>query len=208
MSLGPWAETALHSVLILLAAAIAYAAIRVAVAAAGRHILDRRGQAEDALLSPLERERRIVTLQRLASRIGGVAIVIIAALMVLATFDIDIGPAVAGLGVVGVAVGFGAQTLIRDWLAGIFIVTENQYSAGDLVRIAGVEGMVEDLSLRRTTVREPDGTLHTVPNGQIIVASNLSRGRHGATTGLGFGMSGHANAASDAAEPPEPATGK
>ena len=81
-------------------------------------------------------------------------IAIIAVLMALDLFGIDIGPAVAGLGVVGIAVGFGAQTLVRDWLAGIFIVLENQYSAGDVVRIAGVEGVVEDFSLRRTTLRD------------------------------------------------------
>ncbi len=85
----------------------------------------------------------------------------------------------AGLGVVGIAVGFGAQTLVRDWLAGIFVVLENQYSAGDVVRIAGVEGVVEDFSLRRTMLRDADGTMHSVPNGQIIVASNLSRGGPG-----------------------------
>jgi small-conductance mechanosensitive channel len=206
MSEQAWMTT-LSVLLIVLAAGIAYAAVRVALAAASRHVLDRRGgEAEDALLSPVERERRIVTLQRLAVRIAGVVIVIVAALMVLAKFSIDVGPAVAGLGVLGVAVGFGAQTLIRDWLAGIFIVTENQYSAGDLVRIAGVEGEVEDLSLRRTTVREPDGTLHTVPNGQIIVASNLSRGRHAATKGLGFGQ-GRVGDSADS-EPPEPAMGQ
>jgi small conductance mechanosensitive channel len=77
--------------------------------------------------------------------------------------------------VVGIAVGLGAQTLVRDWLAGVFIVLENQYSAGDVVAIAGVEGTVEDFSLRRTTLRDLDGTVHSVPNGQIVVASNHTR---------------------------------
>jgi small conductance mechanosensitive channel len=95
--------------------------------------------------------------------------------MALTEFGIEIGPAVAGLGVVGIAVGFGAQTLIRDWLAGIFIVLENQFNEGDVVRLAGVEGVVEAFSLRRTTLRDLDGTIHTVPNGQITVASNLTR---------------------------------
>ena len=199
----PWL-TPLQVLLILLSAAIAYAAVRIALSAAVRHVLDRREQeANDSLVTPVEMERRVVTLQRLAGRVAGVVIVIVAALMVLEKFDIDIGPAVAGLGILGVAVGFGAQTLIRDWLAGIFIVTENQYSAGDLVRIAGVEGVVEDLSLRRTTVREPDGTLHTVPNGQVIVASNLSRGRR--PTPAGFG---HGSLDADDIEPPEPPTGQ
>ena len=204
MTLEPWAATVARVLLILLAAGIAYAATRIALSAAVRHVLDlRTRRPEDASLSPVEMERRVVTLQRLAGRVAGVVIVIVAALMVLDQFAIDIGPAVAGLGVLGVAVGFGAQTLIRDWLAGIFIVTENQYSAGDLVRIAGVEGVVEDLSLRRTTLREPDGTLHTVPNGQIIVASNLSRGRIASVADSGQGSPGP-----DDAEPAEPPTGQ
>src|SRR6186997_731548 len=103
------------------------------------------------------------------------AVVVLGVLMALDLFGIDIGPAIAGLGVVGIAVGLGAQTLIRDWLAGIFVVVENQYSQGDRVRIAGVEGTVEDFSLRRTKLREPDGTVHNVPNGQIVVATNLTR---------------------------------
>ena len=99
--------------------------------------------------------------------------------MVFGVFGIDIGPAVAGLGVVGIAVGLGAQTLVKDWLAGVFVVLENQYSQGDAVRIGGVEGLVEDFSLRRTLLRDSDGAVHSVPNGQIIVATNLSRGAGG-----------------------------
>ena len=126
-------------------------------------------------MPPLELARRVNTIGRLVMRIGGAVIVVIAVLMALGQFSIDIGPAVAGLGVVGIAVGFGAQTLIRDWLAGIFVVLENQYSEGDVVRIGGVEGVVESFSLRRTTLRDLDGTVHSVPNGHITVASNLTR---------------------------------
>ncbi len=117
----------------------------------------------------------MATIGRLAVRVAATVIAVIAALMMLGLFGINIGPALAGLGVVGIAVGFGAQSLIRDWFAGVFIVVENQYSEGDVVRIAGVEGVVQDFSLRRTTLRDLDGTIHSVPNGQIIVASNLTR---------------------------------
>jgi len=82
---------------------------------------------------------------------------------------------VAGLGVVGIAVGFGAQSLVRDYLNGALILIENQYSKGDVVSIAGVSGAVEDFSLRRTTLRDLDGIVHTVPNGEIKVASNRTR---------------------------------
>ncbi|HET8784734.1 MAG TPA: mechanosensitive ion channel family protein, partial [Candidatus Limnocylindrales bacterium] len=83
--------------------------------------------------------------------------------------------AIAGLGVIGIAVGFGAQTLVRDYLTGALILVENQYSVGDVVRLAGVSGTVEDFNLRRTTIRDIDGVVHTIPNGQITVASNLTR---------------------------------
>src|SRR5437016_3375159 len=130
----------------------------------------------EAALPQVELGRRVRTLERTAVRTGGVAIVIVAVLMALSSgFNVNIGPAIAGLGIVGVAVGFGAQTVIRDWLAGIFVVLENQYNQGDVVRIAGVSGVVEDFSLRRTMLRDLDGTVHTVPNGQITVASNLTR---------------------------------
>jgi small conductance mechanosensitive channel len=123
----------------------------------------------------VELERRVRTIGRLVVRLAGAVIGVIAVLMALDLFGIDIGPAVAGLGVVGIAVGLGAQALVRDWLAGIFIVLENQFSAGDVVRLADVEGVVEDFSLRRTTLRDLDGTIHSVPNGHIVVASNMTR---------------------------------
>jgi small conductance mechanosensitive channel len=177
MHFEPWAETTLLIAAIVAAAVVAYTLLRIAYGAAVRHLLLRRqADLSEGALSAVEAERRVRTLERLAVRVTGSAIALIAILTILSQLGIDVGPAVAGLGVVGIAVGFGAQTLIRDWLAGIFVVLENQYNAGDLVRIAGVEGVVEDLSLRRTTLRDTDGTLHTVPNGQIIVASNLSRG--------------------------------
>jgi len=102
-------------------------------------------------------------------------IVVIAFLMSLGHLGLDIGPAVAGLGVVGIAVGFGAQSLVRDYLNGALILIENQFARGDVVRLAGVAGTVEDFTLRRTTLRDLDGVVHTVPNGEIHVASNLTR---------------------------------
>ena len=95
--------------------------------------------------------------------------------MVLGKLGLDIGPAVAGLGVVGIAVGFGAQSLVRDYLNGALILVENQFGKGDVVRLAGVAGTVEDFTLRRTTLRDLDGVVHTVPNGEIKVTSNLTR---------------------------------
>jgi small-conductance mechanosensitive channel len=176
MQLDPAAMTTLRIAGIAVGAVVALAILRAGIGAAARHLLVRRPGPADEPLSMVEVQRRMHTLQLLAVRVVGSAIALVALLMIFSEVGIDVGPAVAGLGIVGIAVGFGAQTLIRDWLAGIFVILENQYSAGDVVRIAGVEGVVEDFSLRRTELRDADGTVHTVPNGQIIVASNLSRG--------------------------------
>jgi small conductance mechanosensitive channel len=186
--------TWLAVLLVVLTSVAAYFAIRIGVRAAARHVLEQRGADSGGAVNPVELKRRVATLERLAIRIGAALVILVAALTVLGQFAVEIGPIIAGLGVVGIAVGLGAQTLVKDWLAGIFIVIENQFSAGELVRIAGVEGVVEDFSLRRTTLRDRDGTIHNVPNGQIIVASNLSRGHEPA-----------ANV--DATEPPEPPAG-
>lgn len=171
-------EIALRLALIAVAAIALFLLVRTAVRVSVRHLIERRTaelEAEEGGIPAAELERRVNTIGRLVVRIAAGVIGVIAVLMGLDLFGIDIGPAIAGLGVVGIAVGLGAQTLVRDWLAGVFVVLENQYSAGDVVRIAGVEGVVEDFSLRRTTLRDLDGTVHTVPNGQITVASNLTR---------------------------------
>jgi moderate conductance mechanosensitive channel len=167
---------ALHVVTIVLVALLTIALIRNAARIAVRRLLEHREASDDAgPLSNAELERRVRTLQDVAVRVAALVIAVIAALMILSEFAIDIGPAIAGLGVIGIAVGLGAQTLVRDCLAGIFIIIENQYSTGDIVRVAGVEGVVEEFSLRRTTLRDLDGAVHTVPNGQVIVSSNLTR---------------------------------
>jgi moderate conductance mechanosensitive channel len=166
----------LQLALIAVAALVAFLVLRTVVGVSVRHLLERRSEeAGSGVLPAAELERRVNTIGRLVVRVAGAIITVIAVLMALELFGVDIGPAVAGLGVVGIAVGFGAQTIVRDWLAGIFIVLENQYSQGDVIRIVGVDGVVEDFSLRRTTLRDLDGTVHTVPNGQIIVASNMTR---------------------------------
>lgn len=126
-------------------------------------------------LSAVELQKRMDTLDGLGSNVIRFFIVVIAGLMILRAFGLDVGPAIAGLGVVGVAVGFGAQHLVRDYLNGALILIENQFSKGDVIRAAGVSGTVEDFSLRRTTLRDLDGAVHTVPNGEIQVATNLTR---------------------------------
>lgn len=122
-----------------------------------------------------EQVRRFETLTSVFLRTWEVLLLIVAIIMLLAVFGIDITPAVAGLSVVGVAVGLGAQNVVKDCLAGLFILLENQYAKGDVVRFGTVSGMVEDFSLRRTAVRDQDGALHFIPNSEIKVATNLTR---------------------------------
>ncbi len=139
-------------------------------------LLDREateGTAQE--LSAVELKKRMDTLDDLGAHAIQFFIVVIAGLMILGRLGFDIAPAVAGLGVIGIAVGFGAQTLVRDYLNGSLILVENQFSVGDVVQLAGVAGTVEDFNLRRTTVRDIDGVVHTIPNGEIKVASNLTR---------------------------------
>ncbi|MEO8208232.1 MAG: mechanosensitive ion channel family protein [Chloroflexota bacterium] len=126
-------------------------------------------------LSAVELTKRMGTLDDLGVNVIRAFIFLIGMITLLGSFSINIGPAVAGLGIAGVAIGFGAQHLVKDYLNGALILIENQFSKGDIVRIATVAGTVEDFSLRRTTLRDLDGNVHTVPNGEIGVATNLTR---------------------------------
>jgi moderate conductance mechanosensitive channel len=182
-SAPPWNEIVawlrgdgFHIVLILVVGFVALRLARLAIHGIIKALLDREateGTAQE--LSAIEVRKRMDTLDHLGGNVVGFLVFVIAALMILREFGFDIGPAVAGLGVVGIAVGFGAQSLVRDYLNGALILVENQFSKGDIVTIAGVSGTVEDFSLRRTTLRDLDGIVHTVPNGEIKVASNRTR---------------------------------
>ena len=168
--------TLLPILLILIVAVLAARLASVFVHGIVKTLMDREateGTAQE--LSAVELKKRMDTLDDLGAHAIQFFIVVIAGLMILDKLGLSIGPAVAGLGVIGIAVGFGAQTLVRDYLTGALILIENQFSVGDVVRLAGVDGTVEDFSLRRTTVRDIDGVVHTIPNGEIKVASNLTR---------------------------------
>ena len=168
--------TILQLLLILVVTVIALRLARVAVHGIVRALLDREtteGTAQE--LSAIEIRKRRATLESLGDALARTIIVAIAFLMALRALQLDIAPAIAGLGLLGLALSLGAQNLVRDYIAGAFILVENQFARGDVVKIADVTGAVEDFSLRRTTLRDMDGTMHTVPNGLIGVASNLTR---------------------------------
>jgi moderate conductance mechanosensitive channel len=120
-------------------------------------------------------EKRTNTLLYVFKGVGRVFIVIVGIMMVLDVVGVPITPVLAGFGIAGIAIGFGAQYLIRDMIAGIFIIMENQYRVGDVARVADITGLVEEVHLRKTVLRDLDGIVHHVPNGEIRVASNFTR---------------------------------
>jgi moderate conductance mechanosensitive channel len=162
--------------LLIIVTLIALRFSRATVRAALNRLFEREvqeGTAHD--VSVIELQRRRDTLHGLISNTLRVIILIVAFVMALAIVNLDITPAIAGLGIAGLAFSLGAQHLVRDYVAGAFVLIENQYSRGDVVSIAGVTGTVEDVSLRRTTLRDLDGTVHHVPHGLIEVSGNLTR---------------------------------
>jgi small conductance mechanosensitive channel len=126
--------------------------------------------------SRLEVDKRIDTLSHVIYRTTVVVIFIVAFLMALPELGLSVGPLIAGVSIVGIAVGFGAQNLVRDVLNGLFILLENQYGRGDVVTIAGATGLVEDINLRRTILRDLDGVVHFIPHGAITTTSNQTKG--------------------------------
>ena len=131
-------------------------------------VVERRG-------TDSERRQRINTLWIVIRRVSLIALWILGLLMVLSVWDISITPLLAVGTVVGLALGFGAQSLVKDLIAGFFILVENQFAIGDVVAIAGTSGTVEDIQLRVTVLRDLDGKAHYVPNGSIEVATNYTQ---------------------------------
>ncbi len=128
-----------------------------------------KGQPEEEI------KKRVNTLSSVLTNTAIVVIAIFAIITILPEFGVNIGAILAGLGIIGIAVGFGAQSLIRDVLSGIFILLENQYRIGDWVKVAGIAGSVEEINLRRTVLRDFDGTVHSIPNSEIKIASNFTK---------------------------------
>lgn len=125
--------------------------------------------------APEELEKRAATLGGIIRKTASTVIYVIAAIMVLAEFNVNIAPILAGAGVIGLAVGFGAQNLVRDVITGLFILLENQIRVNDVAIINGTGGLVEEINLRTTVLRSLDGTVHIFPNGTIERLSNMTR---------------------------------
>jgi small conductance mechanosensitive channel len=123
----------------------------------------------------LERRKRIATLGQLLRVVATLLVIGVATLMVLSLFSVDIRPILTGAGIAGLAVGFGAQNLVRDVIAGFFLILEDQVRLGDVVSINGKSGLVEAIRLRTIVLRGHDGTVHVIPNGVITELSNMTK---------------------------------
>jgi len=134
-------------------------------------------------------EKRSKTLEGVLEGAVSIIVLLIAGLMVVSELGINIGPLLALAGVAGLAFGFGGQYLIRDLISGLFIILEDQYRVGDVACVADTCGLVEDINLRRTILRDLDGIVHHIPNGEITKASNLSKGfsRVNLNIGISYG---------------------
>lgn len=121
------------------------------------------------------RAQQLATMASVIRGSGTFVLIFLALIQILGALQINVGPLLASAGIAGLAIGFGAQTMVKDVINGFFILLENQYDVGDSVRIAGVQGTVENMSLRRTVLRDADGTVHTIPNSEIKIVSNTTR---------------------------------
>ena len=140
----------------------------------------------EKLISESAELKRMNTLVHIFSYTFNTILLMIAAMMVIKEFGVDVAPILATAGIAGVAIGFGAQYLVKDIITGIFIIFENQYRLGDVISVGDTSGLVENISLRVTTLRDMDGTVHYIPHGEIKILSNLSK--HYAKVNLNVGI--------------------
>lgn len=126
-------------------------------------------------LGQSEVEKRAQTLEGVARGTISVAILLVMLFTLMSVFGVPVGPVLAGVGIAGIAIGFGSQSLVKDIIAGLFVLLEDQYRVGDVVRVAGTAGLVEDVNLRRTVLRDLDFIQHYIPNGEISTASNFTK---------------------------------
>lgn len=135
----------------------------------------RRAIAAGKEAGDLGAEKRAETLARIFTKTVRVVVAVMALLMILPELGIKVGPLLAGVGIAGVAFGFGAQYLVRDVISGLFLLLENQYRVGDVVSLDGTSGLVEEMNLRMTTLRDLDGTVHHILHGNVKNVANMSK---------------------------------
>ena len=151
---------------------VAYLVVRAGAAAARRL---ERNMSRGEGIGGVERAKRAQTIGRIVQKTLSIVISTMAALMILRELDIDITPVLTGAGIAGLAVGFGAQTLVRDVLSGFFLIFEDQIRVGDVAVVNGQGGLVEEVNLRTLILRDEKGAVHIFPNGEVKTLANLSK---------------------------------
>jgi small conductance mechanosensitive channel len=139
-------------------------------------------------LDVIERTKRAQTLGRLLQKALSVLVMGVAALMILRELSVDITPALTGAGIAGVAIGFGAQTIVRDVISGFFLILEDQCRVGDVAVVNGQGGLIEEINLRTIVLRDEEGTVHVFPNGEVKTLANKSKdfSYYVVTFGIGY----------------------
>ena len=161
-------ETALHVVIILV--------LTWVMLILSRKVLKRLGRHMQQDLADLERIKRLNTLETVFHYVTTLIITLVGGMLVLSAVGISIAPILATAGVLGIAIGFGAQSLVKDYFTGFFLLLENQVRQGDVVEVAGKGGLVEEMTLRYLRLRDYEGSVHYIPNGIIDSVTNRSRG--------------------------------
>lgn len=182
LQVGRWAANqGLKILLVLFFAFLAQRFVSHAIPRAIEGFIRSRSEQE----KEAEVQKRITTLSAVVTRAVSLVVILGALFMVLAQLGVNLAPLLAAAGVVGIAIGFGAQNLIRDIFAGLFVVLENQYRIGDVVTLAGVSGIVEDINLRRTVLRDLEYKQHFIPNGEIRIATNFTKDKSRVSLNIG-----------------------
>lgn len=143
----------------------------------GKTIIDRavrKAITSDQYASPRAEKMREDTLISILNAILRVSLWVFGPMLILAQLGVNIGPLIAGASIAGIAIGFGAQAIVQDFVSGIFIILENQYRVGDVVKLADITGTVEAITIRQTIIRDADGNKHYISNGQISTSTNLT----------------------------------
>ena len=164
-------DTGIRVIVIIAVAIVIFIICRLVIPSIMKKAITHRmaGEAE------VEIKKRTDTLSSILVKITGIVIIIIAVITILPEFGVNIATLIAGIGVGGLAIAFAAQNLVRDFITGFFIILEDQYRIGDVVTIAGSSGTVEDIVLRRTLLRNVDGHVLSIPNGQVDVSINMTK---------------------------------
>jgi moderate conductance mechanosensitive channel len=164
-------ETGIRVIAIIVVAAIIFVICRLVIPPIMKKMITRRMTDEDET----EIGKRSNTLSAILVSIAGIVIAIVAVITILPEFGVNIATLIAGLGIGGLAIAFAAQGLVKDFISGFFVILEDQYRVNDVVSIAGVAGVVEEVGLRRTVLRDADANVHSIPNGKIDMSTNMTK---------------------------------